>query len=101
MGVLNMASVLDKQQINEALERLQAWSYADDRLVRTYRFSSFREAVSFLVRVAFEAEDMDHHPEIRKVYDPVEISLTTHDAGDRVTEQDVELARRIEHFAWV
>lgn len=92
---------LDKQQVAEALERLPEWSYTDDCLVRTYKFSSFREAVSFLVRVAFEAEDMNHHPEIRNVYNRVEITLTTHDAGDRVTGRDIELARRIEHFAWV
>ena len=96
-----MANPLDEQQLNEALERLPSWSVSDDRLVRTYRFNSFREAISFLVRVAFEAEDMDHHPEIRNVYSRVEVSLTTHDAGDKVTQKDVDLALRIEHFAWV
>ena len=98
---MKMKAPLDRQQLKEALGRLPEWSLADDRLVRTYRFSSFREAMSFVVRVAFEAEDMDHHPEIRNVYSRVEISLTTHDAGDKVTEKDVEFARRIEHFAWV
>jgi 4a-hydroxytetrahydrobiopterin dehydratase len=96
-----MASPLNNQQVTEALERLPSWSFENDRLVRSYRFNSFREAVSFIVRVAFEAEDMDHHPEIRNVYNRVEISLTTHEARDRVTAKDVELARRIEHFAWV
>ncbi len=96
-----MASTLDRQQVTEALKGLPAWSFSEGRLRKTFQFSSFREAVSFLVRVAFEAEDLDHHPEIRNVYNRVDISLTTHDAGDRVTEKDIELARRIEHFAWV
>jgi 4a-hydroxytetrahydrobiopterin dehydratase len=101
MGIVTMMTPLDRRQLKEALDRLPEWSLADDRLVRTYSFSSFREAISFLVRVAFEAEEMDHHPEIRNVYSRVDISLTTHDAGDKVTEKDVEFARRIEHFAWV
>ena len=101
MGIVKMKAPLDRQQLKEALDRLPEWSLTDDRLERTYSFSSFREAISFVVRVAFEAEDMDHHPEIRNVYSRVDISLTTHDAGDKVTEKDVEFARRIEHFAWV
>jgi 4a-hydroxytetrahydrobiopterin dehydratase len=49
-----------------------------------------------MVRVGFEAEAMDHHPDWSNVYNRVRIRLTTHDAGDKVTAKDVDLARRIE-----
>jgi 4a-hydroxytetrahydrobiopterin dehydratase len=70
-----------------------------NRISREFRFSNFRTAMGFIVRVGFEAEAMDHHPELFNVYDRVAIALTTHDAGDRVTETDLELARRVNALA--
>lgn len=96
-----MNKPLDEQSVEDALGNLPGWSFGDNRLSKTFTFSSFREAMSFLVRVAFEAEDLNHHPEIRNVYAEVSITLTTHDAGDRVTAKDIELASRIEGFSWV
>jgi len=92
---------LDKQQIDKVLADLSGWSLEGNALSRTFEFSNFREAVSFIVRVSFEAEDLNHHPEISNVYNRVGIRLTTHDAGDRVTEMDVKLARAIDQFSWV
>lgn len=66
-----------------------------NRITRDLSFADFREAFAFLTRVAFEAEALDHHPEITNVYDRVTLALSTHDAGHRVTETDLELARRI------
>ena len=66
-----------------------------NRIVRELSFDDFRAAFAFLTRVAFEAEAMDHHPEITNVYDSVTLALNTHDADGRVTETDLELARRI------
>ncbi len=96
-----MADPLDNKTIEQALGALPGWSFENDRLIKTYEFSSFPEAISFVVRVAFEAEALDHHPEIHNVYNRVGIGLTTHDAGDRVTARDVELATRIQKFSWV
>ncbi len=79
----------------DALAGLDGWSLDADRLVRTWEFGSFREAFAFLTRVAFEAEALDHHPEITNVYGRVTLALATHDAGDRVTDTDVALARRL------
>ncbi len=62
---------------------------------KKFKFQSFPEAMSFMMRVAFEAEKMDHHPEWQNIYDHVTIRLTTHDAG-RVTDKDVYLAQKIE-----
>jgi len=80
---------------------LPGWSFEDDSLVKAFQFGSFREAVSFIVRLAFEAEQRDHHPEITNVYNRVEIRLRTHDAGNKVTKSDLTLARAIEDLSWV
>ncbi len=69
---------------------------AGSRIVRDFQFDDFRAAFAFLTRVAFEAEARDHHPEITNVYDRVTLALSTHDAGNRVTETDLDLARRID-----
>lgn len=92
---------LPDDAIAEALLSLSGWTYdaARRRLVRVLTFADFREAFAFLTRVAFEAEAMDHHPEIENVYHRVTLALATHDAGDRVTETDVALARRIDRLA--
>ena len=56
----------------------------------------FSEALSFLVKVGIEAEKLNHHPEIHNIYNKVTLKLCTHDAGNRVTEKDIVLARAIE-----
>ena len=57
--------------------------------------------MSFIVRMAFYAEQHNHHPDLRNVYNRIELRLTTHDAGNRITERDVKLAKAIERFVWV
>jgi 4a-hydroxytetrahydrobiopterin dehydratase len=91
-----MSEPLDDAALNEALRGLPAWSHEDDALVRTVRLGDFRQAMAFLVRVGFEAEQRNHHPELRNVYDEVTVRLTTHDAGNLVTRLDVELAKAID-----
>jgi 4a-hydroxytetrahydrobiopterin dehydratase len=92
---------LEAARIDEALKDLPRWSLEGEALTKTFTFKDFREATSFIVRLAFEAEELNHHPEITNVYNRVVVRLTTHDAGDRVTEFDVALARAIERFSWV
>ncbi|MBQ89793.1 MAG: pterin-4-alpha-carbinolamine dehydratase [Acidimicrobiaceae bacterium] len=72
---------------------------ASNRVVRDFAFPDFRAAFAFLTRVAFEAEAMDHHPEIRNVYGDVSLALATHDAGDRVTDTDLQFASRVNEWA--
>jgi 4a-hydroxytetrahydrobiopterin dehydratase len=64
-------------------------------LSREWRFTDFSEAFGFMTRVALLAEQADHHPNWSNVYNTVHIGLTSHDAGNVVTEKDVSLARRI------
>ena len=95
------SSALTPSEVRAGLSSLPGWSYKDDKLQRELEFGSFREAVSFIARIAFEAEEMNHHPELFNVYSTVRIGLTTHDAGDKVTSKDLELARRIEQIVWI
>ena len=91
-----MAAPLSDDQIRAALGDLPGWAYGDDALAKTYTFADFREALAFIVRLGFEAEQRDHHPNLTNVYNRVELALTTHDAGNRVTQKDVDLAQAIE-----
>ena len=72
---------------------LEGWEPQEDRdaICKTYEFLDFSKAFGFMARVAMKAEQMDHHPEWSNVYNRVEITLSTHDAGG-VTNKDVELA---------
>lgn len=87
---------LSKQQIEKELERLDGWNFEDDTITKEFSFSDFKEAMSFMVRVGFEAEALVHHPDWSNVYNSVSIRLSTHDAGDKVTEKDIKLAKAIE-----
>ena len=80
-----------------ALARLPLWSLREDGLaiMRKLKFSDFGEAFGFMTRVAIAAEKADHHPEWSNVYNRVEITLTTHDAGG-LSKRDVALAEAIE-----
>lgn len=96
-----MSTPLTAQQLESARESLPGWTVGADALVKTFTFGSFREALSFMVRMGFEAEEMNHHPEWTNVYNRVVVRLNTHDAGNKVTSKDVELAQRMEKISWV
>ncbi|WP_299990008.1 4a-hydroxytetrahydrobiopterin dehydratase [uncultured Pontibacter sp.] len=70
----------------------------EDKLTRSFEFKDFRAAMAFMNKVADVAEELNHHPWWSNVYNKVEIELTTHDAGNTVTDKDVELARRIDQL---
>ena len=72
------------------------WEEKDDTLYKKFLFKDFSGAFAFMTRVALEAEKMDHHPKWTNTYNEVEIWLSTHDAGDIVTEKDRRLADRID-----
>ena len=74
------------------------WIVKDNAFVRQFEFNDFSEAFSFMTRVAFLAEKMNHHPEWSNVYNKVTIRLSTHDAGNIVTEKDRRLAEAIDQL---
>ncbi|MFH5831993.1 4a-hydroxytetrahydrobiopterin dehydratase [Halalkalibaculum sp. DA3122] len=91
-----MATPISEDQIAEALSDLDGWSHEDDKLKKNFTFDNFRDAIAFINRIAFEAEEQTHHPELFNVYNSVGIALSTHDAGGKVTEKDLKLAKTIE-----
>lgn len=72
------------------------WEEKDNKLVRTFVFKDFLEAFGFMTKVAIAAEKQDHHPNWSNVYNTVIIELTTHDAGNTVTDNDRNLAAIID-----
>jgi len=72
------------------------WKEENNQLKRSFEFKDFVEAFAFMTKVAFAAEKMDHHPTWSNVYNKVEISLFTHDAGNSVTDKDVKLSKLID-----
>lgn len=91
-----MAQPLSSNDIQQALDSLKGWEFSDDKIKKEFEFKDFSEALGFIVRVGLEAENKVHHPEIFNVYNTVKIQLSTHDAGDKVTQKDVDLAKAIE-----
>ena len=84
--------------IQQELDSLSGWEFIDNKLVKVFKAKGFRDAIAALVRLSYECEELDHHPEIHNVYNTTRISLTTHDAGDLVTEKDLLLARKIDEI---
>jgi len=72
------------------------WEEKENKLYRKFQFKDFSEAFAFMTQVAMAAEKMDHHPLWSNVYNQVEVWLSTHDAGDIVTEKDHKLAKQID-----
>ena len=72
------------------------WKEEEKSLKRTFKFKDFTEAFSFMTQVAFAAEKMNHHPDWSNSYDKVTIQLSTHSAGNQVTDKDRKLAKTID-----
>lgn len=99
--IFAMNKPLTPAELTNALPMLAGWKAENDALVKVYKFGSFREAMGFMTRVAFEAEEINHHPDWANVYNKVTVRLTTHDAGNKVTAKDVDLATRMQKISWV
>jgi 4a-hydroxytetrahydrobiopterin dehydratase len=76
--------------------QLKMWREEKNNLQATFKFENFTEAFAFMTEVAFLSEKMNHHPNWTNIWNRVEIQLTTHDAGNIVTEKDLKLAKAIE-----
>jgi 4a-hydroxytetrahydrobiopterin dehydratase len=75
------------------------WKEENNALYKKFEFKNFSEAFAFMTRVALAAEKMDHHPTWKNTYNKVEIWLSTHDAGNVVTDKDRKLAAIIDTLA--
>ncbi|MCL4292336.1 MAG: 4a-hydroxytetrahydrobiopterin dehydratase [Acidimicrobiia bacterium] len=93
-----MAEPATDSEIRAALAGLPGWERDGDMIRKEYERESFPDAVAFVVRVGFLAEQVDHHPDIDVRWRKVALALSTHSAGG-LTVKDFELARRIEALA--
>ncbi|MFB6262531.1 MAG: 4a-hydroxytetrahydrobiopterin dehydratase [Bradymonadaceae bacterium] len=89
------AEKLSDDEIESRLAELDGWTREGDTIERSLTFDGFTEAIDFINRIAEHADQADHHPEIFNVYNEVELTLTTHDAGG-LTERDFDLAEAID-----
>ena len=95
-----MADKLTGTSRTAALTKLKGWSEVQgrDAITKKFNFKDFNEAFGFMLRAALVAEKLEHHPEWFNVYNKVEVTLSTHDAGG-VTERDVRLATEMNRIA--
>jgi 4a-hydroxytetrahydrobiopterin dehydratase len=95
-----MAEKLNPSERQKGLADLSGWHLLDDRdaISRRFCFENFNQAWGFMARVALVAEQLNHHPEWFNVYNRVEITLSTHDAGG-LTALDLRLAQAIDRIA--
>ena len=82
----------------DAVNDLEGWTGGPDFITKVFKFEDFAAAFGFMTRIAIIADKMDHHPEWYNVYNRVDVTLTTHDAGG-VTDKDITLAKAMEKAA--
>ncbi len=88
---------LTETQIQKRLQDFPNWEYDDNAIHTVIEFENFKEVFATMTRIAFEAEEQNHHPDWSNVYNELSITLNTHDAGG-VTEKDFRLAESIEEI---
>ena len=91
-------SVLSDSAVEEQLQTLTGWQRAGNAIEKEFTFGSFPDAVAFAVRLAFEAESADHHPDILIRYKRVSLTYATHSEGG-ITQKDVDGAHMADRCA--
>jgi 4a-hydroxytetrahydrobiopterin dehydratase len=92
---------LSPEEIAQHMTTVPDWQLVNGTAIeRRFAFGSFREAVSYVVRMAFHAEEADHHPDITISYKTVTLSFSTHSEGG-LTAKDFEGARKADRVSWV
>ena len=89
---------LDERQISGALTHLRDWHHEGSAIRRQFTFPSFPDAISFVTRLAFDAEAADHHPDILISYKRVTLTYSTHSEGG-LTQKDIDGARLADETA--
>jgi 4a-hydroxytetrahydrobiopterin dehydratase len=74
------------------------WKEENNALVKTFTFKTFADAMAWMIKASFEIEKMNHHPEWTNVYNRVTVRLSTHDAGNTVTDSDRKLAQLLDNI---
>lgn len=95
-----MTDAMSEVEINAAFAELRNWSRAGDALAKSFRFDSYLAGAAFASAVAVIAEGLDHHPDLRIGWRRVDLSFTTHDAGNKLTAKDFAAAAAIDALGY-
>ena len=88
-------AVLSINEINQKLEEVDGWNYENEKINKEFRFSNFKDALTFVNKVGNIAEGMNHHPDILiHSYNKVKLTVSTHDE-DGITDKDFKLASKV------
>jgi 4a-hydroxytetrahydrobiopterin dehydratase len=93
--VADKPKVLGRQELRAIMPRLAGWKLDGNKLTRTFEFQDFVHSLSFVNSLVVYFETVDHHPDVRIAYGEVTFELTRYDLGGKVTDRDVEVAKKI------
>jgi len=88
--------ILTKEEIEAVLSRLPGWTFADDKISKEFEFIDFVDSLSFINAMVAYFQEMDHHPDVHIFYSKIKFDLQRFDAGAKVTDRDIEVAKKIE-----
>ena len=92
---MDKPKILTAKELGVIMPRLAGWKLAKNKLSRTFEFRDFVQALSFINSLVAYFETMDHHPDVYIAYGEVTFELTRYDLGGKVTDRDVEVAKKI------
>jgi 4a-hydroxytetrahydrobiopterin dehydratase len=92
---MDKPKVLSAKELRAIMPRLTGWKHAQNKLIRTFEFRDFVDSLSFVNSLVAYFETVDHHPDVQIAYSEVTFELTRYDLGGRVTDRDVEVAKKI------
>jgi 4a-hydroxytetrahydrobiopterin dehydratase len=92
---MDKPKILTSKELRSIMPRLSGWKLARNKLSRTFEFQDFVQSLSFVNSLVAYFETVDHHPDVYIAYGEVTFELTRYDVGGRVTDRDVEVAKKI------
>jgi 4a-hydroxytetrahydrobiopterin dehydratase len=92
---MDKPKILTPKELRVIMPRLSGWKLENNKLCRTFEFQDFVHSLSFINSLVAYFETVDHHPDVRIAYGEVTFELTRYDLGGRVTDRDVEVAKKI------
>ncbi|MCU0497125.1 MAG: 4a-hydroxytetrahydrobiopterin dehydratase [Anaerolineae bacterium] len=93
-------SALSDAEISEGLNTLNGWEREDNHITKTYKFTSYLAGIAFASAVGVVAEGLDHHPDLLIGWRKVTIRFSTHDAGNQISQRDLEAARAVDALGY-
>src|SRR6201988_1932806 len=92
---MDKPKILTARELRTIMPRLSGWTLSRNRLVRTFEFQDFVQSLSFVNSLVVYFQTIDHHPDVHIAYGEVTFELTRYDVGGKVTDRDVEVAKKI------